>query len=95
MAYKFQIITDTRFRETKKRLQQLDRDLKLKISKMDGVKLIVFRPIYEIDFSKELGESCKQWRVDYKVVKTLNKYSWNDIFREINSIGYAPYYIKF
>ncbi len=94
MAYYFEIITDTRFNGTKKELQNLDLELKRKLSKMDGVNLRTIKSLYEIDWGKELGKPSKQWRIKYIVSKNTRDYSWNEVMGEINSIGYSPYYKK-
>ncbi len=93
-GYEIQFITDGRFGGTKEELVQMDKELKESLKELSGVRLVVARPIYEIDWSKESPEEpFKQWRIIYRVYKDSREVSWNEVMGRINKI-YAPFYKK-
>ena len=95
MAYKFQFITDERFKGTRAKLVSMDRRLKSALKNMDGVSLRVVEPLYVLNWTRKEtgGFPHKQWRVTYIVSKNTRQFSWNDVFGRINKI-YAPSYKK-
>lgn len=94
MAYKFQFITDTRFKGTKKQLVSMDKRLKKSLRKLEGVELKTTEPLYELDWDAENYEGAKpskQWRITYVVSKNTKKVSWNTIMGKINKIKPVHY----
>ncbi len=81
---RIQFITDSRDKETKSKLLNLDNKLK-----KSGVKIINESGISSPTFTFE-NKTTRQWRKSYVISKEGNK-TWNDVYKKVNKI-YAPKY---
>lgn len=89
MTYEIEFITDTRFGETRQKLQSMDKQLKREMSKLSCVSLEEVTGIRRIQFSGD--EPCTQWRKKYRISKSCRETTWDDVMEKINKIQ-APFY---
>ena len=85
----FQQIVDSRFKgENKSLLVRRVRAVVNNLRKLDGVKVSTGKP-RKIVWGPP--EPATQWRVDFRVQKTSNETTWNDVYRAVNKVKAAPY----
>ena len=86
----FQQIVDSRLKggETRKDLTRIVSAVKTNLRKLRGVKVWTGKP-RKVVFGPP--EPSIQWRVDFRVKKTSNDTTWNDIYRAVNRVRAVPY----
>jgi hypothetical protein len=84
---KFTQITDDRFNGNKNQLEKIVQEIKEKLS-LPGIQINI-TDIREVNFGTN-----KQWRADFYINKENPKFTWNDIYKIVNSVKAVSYHFE-